>query len=461
MSRKPWLMRGLLAMTVAVAIAFLSHVGIAQEPSRVLFENVRIFDGTSPDLSAPAYVLVEDNTIQTISDEPIAVTAVGDLTVIDGAGRTLMPGLSDAHYHFNLAVTDLGAVLNPNITNQAARDILYENSVATAEDLLMYGFTTARDVGGNVFDLKKAIDAGDLVGPRIYPSGANISQTSGHADFRSISELPWSPAAPPSRGEVLGDSRLADGVPEMLRAVREQLMRGASQIKLSTGGGVSSNFDPLDVSQFTQEEIEAAVDAAADWNTYVTVHAYTPRSLQRSIRAGVKCIEHGHLIDEETAQLMAQEGTWLSIQPILDDEDAIFPDGSPEPQRGKFLQVTNGTDNAYNLAKQYGVKVAFGTDTLFDPELATREGAQLAKLVRWYEPWEVLKMATSTNAELFAMSGPRNPYPGKLGVVEEGALADLLLVDGNPLENIELIEDPASNFVVIMKDGVIYKNNVS
>ncbi|NJL54126.1 amidohydrolase family protein [bacterium] len=461
MNRKSWLWRGCVAIAVAVAIAVFSPAGMTQAPSRVLFENVRIFDGTSSELSDPSYVLVEDNKIQTISSEPIAVTAIGNLTVIDGQGRTLMPGLTDAHYHFNTAITSVEELLDPNISNQAARDLAYQNSVVTAENLLMYGFTTARDVGGNVFDLKRAIDAGDLVGPRIYPSGAHISQTSGHTDFRTVDDLPWTPTSPPSRGDILGENRLADGVPEMLRAVREQLMRGASQIKISTGGGVSSNFDPLDVSQYTEEEIRAAVNAAADWNTYVTVHAFTPRSIQRSIRAGVKCIEHGFLIDEETAQLMAEQGTWLSIQPILDDEDAIFPEGSPEPQRGKFLQVTEGTDTAYGLAKQYDIKTAFGTDTLFDPELATRQGAQLAKLVRWYEPWEVLKIATHDNHELFTMSGPRNPYPGTLGVVKEGALADLLLVNGNPLENIELIADPENNFVVIMKDGVIYKDTVS
>jgi imidazolonepropionase-like amidohydrolase len=324
----------------------------------------------------------------------------------------------------------------------------------------MRGFTSVRDLAGPVFDVKQAVDAGEVVGPRIYPSGAMISQTSGHGDYRSPADLPRAPYTQLSHPEIAGGSAIADGVPQVLRAVREQLMKGATQIKLAAGGGVASNFDPLDVSQYTEAELRAAVEAAADWNTYVTVHAYTPRAIQKAIRAGVKCIDHGQLLDEATAQLMAENGIWLSIQPFLDDEDAIpFPEGSVN--RAKQLEMTQGTDIAYGLAKQYNLKTAWGTDTLFDANLATRQGAQLAKMVRWYTPAEALKMATSTNAQLLAMSGPRNPYPGKLGVIEEGALADLLLVNGNPLENIDLISDPANNFLVIMKDGEVFKNIAS
>ena len=237
-------------------------------------------------------------------------------------------------------------------------------------------------------------------------------------------------------------------------------MQGASHIKIMAGGGVASNYDPLDVTQYTEAEIRAAVEAAEDWGTYVTVHAYTPAAIQKAIRAGVKCIDHGQLADEESAKLMAEKGIWWSMQPFLDDEDAIpFPEGSAN--RKKQVQMSSGTDTAYKLAKQYKVKLAWGTDTLFDAKLASRQGAQLAKMVRWFPPAEILTMATSSNAELLALSGPRNPYPGKLGVVSEGALADLLLVDGDPIANIKLIEDPAKNFLVIMKDGKIYKNTVA
>jgi imidazolonepropionase-like amidohydrolase len=257
----------------------------------------------------------------------------------------------------------------------------------------------------------------------------------------------------------MGGSIIADGPDEVRARAREQLMLGASQLKLAAGGGIASDA-PLDVSQFTEAEFRAAVEAAENWGTYVTAHAYTPRSIQVAIRAGVRCIEHGQLMDEATARLMADKGVWLSTQPFLDDEDAIkFPEGSSS--RAKQLLATKGTDDAIALAKKHKIKTAWGTDTLFDARLAGRQGVQLAKMVRWYTPSEVLAMATGTNAELLALSGMRNPYPGKLGVVEEGAFADLLLVDGDPTTDITLIADPARNFVVIMKDGRIFKNTLN
>jgi imidazolonepropionase-like amidohydrolase len=241
--------------------------------------------------------------------------------------------------------------------------------------------------------------------------------------------------------------------------VREQLMQGASQIKLSAGGGVASPNSPLDALTFTDAELRAAVEAAANWGTYVTVHAYTPAAIQRAIAAGVQCIEHGHLMDDATARMMAEKGVWLSMQPLPDELADAFPPGSEE--RAKAFEVFAGTPKTYGLAKKYGIKTAFGTDVLFSQALARKQGALLAKLATWFTPAEALAMATGTNAQLLALSGKRNPYPGKLGVVEEGALADLLLVDGNPLENIALVADPARNFLVIMKDGMVYKNTVA
>ncbi len=286
-----------------------------------------------------------------------------------------------------------------------------------------------------------------------------ITVTSGHGDFRQTYEIPRTLGGPLSRIEEIGGAMVADS-PDMVRMrAREQLMLGATQIKLTAGGGVASPHSPIDVSTFTEAELRAAVEAAENWGTYVTVHAYTPAAIQRAIAAGVKCIDHGHLMDEATAKLMADKGIWLSIQPFLDDEDAVqFPPGSI--QQYKKAQVIAGTDRAYGFAKKFGIKTAFGTDILFSPQLAHRQGAMLAKMTRWYTAPELLKMATSVNAELLAMSGLRSPYPGKLGVVEEGALADLLLVDGNPLENIQLIADPAKNFFVIMKDGKVVKNTL-
>ena len=259
-----------------------------------------------------------------------------------------------------------------------------------------------------------------------------------------------------SRMEQLGGAMVADSPDEVRVRTREQLMQGASQIKLTAGGGVSSPFSPVDVTTFTEAELRAAVEAAENWGTYVATHAFTPAAIQRSIAAGVKVIEHGMLMDEATAKLMAEKGIWLSMQPIPEALVLGFPVGSV--QRAKAEEVWSGIGTTYELAKKYKLKTAWGTDVLFSRALAQQQGAILASLTRWYTPAEALIMATSTNAELLALSGKRNPYPGKLGVVEEGALADLLLVDGDPIANIKLIEDPAKNFVLIMKDGKIYKN---
>jgi imidazolonepropionase-like amidohydrolase len=363
-----------------------------------------------------------------------------------------MPGLIDMHWHTML--------VRPPHDEALVWDIGYLNLVAGAEatDTLMRGFTTVRDLGGASFGLKRAIDDGIVSGPRIFPSGAVITTTSGHGDFRQLSEVPRILGGPLTRMEREGASMVADSPDEVRVRVREQLMLGASQIKLMAGGGVASPHSPLDVSTFTEPELRAAVEAAENWGTYVTVHAYTPASIQRAIAAGVKCIEHGHLMDEPTARLMAERGIWLSTQPFPDEYAKLFPPNSQE--HAKALEVIAGTDRTYTLAKKYKLKTAFGTDILFSQSQAQHQGAMLAGLVRWYTPAETLAMATGTNAQLLTMSGNRNPYAGKLGVVDEGALADLLLVDGNPLENIQLIADPARNFVVIMKDGKVYKNIV-
>lgn len=424
----------------------------APSPKTVLFQNVRIFDGKSGRLSGPSYVLVRGNKIERISATPLATDRRADTVLIDGGGRTLMPGMIDMHWH--------AMMVRPTPAELLTGDIGHLNLVAGAEatDTLMRGFTTVRDVGGPVFGLKQAIDEGVVTGPRIYPSGAIITITSGHGDFRQPFEVPRELGATKSRGEQLGAAMIADSPDEVRVRVREQLMLGASQIKLTAGGGVASPHSPLDASTFTEEELRAAVEAAGNWGTYVTVHAYTPESIRRSIAAGVKCIEHGHLMDEATAKLIAEKGVWLSTQAFPDELAEAFPPGSFE--REKAMEVFAGTDRTFTLAKKYKIKTAWGTDILFSPRLAPRQAELLTKLTQWYTPAETLAMATGTNAQLLTLSGKRNPYPGKLGVVEEGALADLLLVDGNPLENIKLIEDPAKNFVVIMKNGKVYKNTL-
>jgi imidazolonepropionase-like amidohydrolase len=455
--------RGFVAEIVAAAglgIAARSAPALAQsaQPPAILFENVRIFDGTADRLSGPSHVLVTGSTITRIADGPTAAAATGDAATTDratiriqGGGRTLMPGLIDAHTHLMFETIPQAALLVADIgfVNVAA--------VKAANDTLMRGFTSVRDLGGPVFGLKRGIDTGLVPGPRIWPSGAFISQTGGHGDFRLPTELPARPGDF-AYSERIGAAAIADDAAIVRMRAREQLALGASQIKLMAGGGVASSFDPLDVTQYTVPELRAGVEAAENWGTYATVHAYTPRAVRQAIEAGVRCIDHGQLLDDATVALMAEKGIWWSLQPFLDDGKSAYAEGSPN--RIKQLEMFSGTDTAYQLARKHGVRTAWGTDTLFDAAAAAAKGFQLGKMVRWYKPAEVLKMATSDNAALLALSGARSPYPGRLGVVQQGALADLLLVDGDPLTNIRLLETPETSFRVIVKDGRIHKNTL-
>lgn len=433
-----------LALLLAGLVA-----GIPAAAGAVLFENVRIFDGQSGQLSGPSNVLVTGNLITTISTAPIELPAGTAVTRIDGAGRTLMPGLIDAHTHLMTTIVPQLKALSsdPGYLNVAA--------VKAAGDMLLRGFTSVRDLGGPVFGLKQGIDEGLVPGPRIWPSGAFISQTGGHGDFRLPNELPAAPGAF-SFSERSGAAAIADSPDAVRQRVREQLALGASQIKLMAGGGVSSFFDPLDVTQYTVAEIRAAVEAAENWGTYVTVHAYTPRAVRQAIEAGVKVIDHGQLLDEATAKLLSDRGIWWSLQPFVEDGRSPFPEGSPN--RIKQRQMYAGTERAIELAKKYRIRTAWGTDILFSASNAERQGEKLALMARWYTPAEVLRMATSGNAELLALSGERSPYPGRFGVVEEGALADLLLVNGDPLADLGLLADPKRGLAVIMKDGVLHRN---
>jgi imidazolonepropionase-like amidohydrolase len=421
----------------------------AENKPQVLFTNVNVFDGVNEKRIENANVLIEGNLIKKVSTDTVEA---GGATVIDARGKTLMPGMIDNHWHSLFAIIPQAKLLQSDI------EYINLNAAQANRDALLRGFTSVRDVGGNVFGLKKATDEGLIDGPRIYPSGAYISQTSGHGDFRGPNDVPENPGTPLDYFQRSGQTLIADGVPEVIKRTREDLRMGASQIKVMGGGGVSSLYDPLDTKQYTQDELKAIVEVAGTWNTYVTVHTIADAAVRHAIGAGVQCIEHGHLATEDTIKLMAEKGTWLSMQPLLNDEDAIpFPD--PISQ-AKFIEATHGTDNVYKLAKKYKVKLAWGTDTLFDPELAKKQGKMVTKMTKWFTPFETLKMVTHDNAQLLKLSGPRDPYPGELGVVKEGALADLILVDGNPLENIQLVANPDKSFVLIMKDGKIYKNTI-
>jgi imidazolonepropionase-like amidohydrolase len=404
------------ATTSVVTTSTLAQDDLAQ----TLITNVNIFDGRSDQLAVGMDVLVEGNLVEEIGE---GLQASSGATVIDGGGRTLMPGLLDSHVH--LMLTD-----HPHVS-------IYERSwayvgakaAAGAKAMLLRGFTTVRDVGGPVGGLKKAIDEGLVEGPRVLPSGPYISQTSGHADLET-SEYKLSPyfTGIPDKAEILGWGFIADGVPEVQKAAREALRTGATQLKVMAGGGVSSFYDPLHTTQYTKEELAAIVTEAAHWGTYVAVHAYTDAAVRQCIEAGVMSIEHAPFLTEKTLKLMAEEGVWMSPQAYL---------------FGMTPEELNIVD-------------------LFGPlEKQALQPLEFKARAKFFSNLEILRQATSLNAELFELSGELHPYQeGPLGVIEEGAYADLIVVDGNPLDDIEIMTDPRRNFLLIMKDGVIYKNEL-
>jgi len=413
-----------------------------------LIKNTHVFDGKSDKLAAAMSVLVEGNKIAKIAK---SIPAPAGATVIDAAGRTLSPGFVGVHEHL---------MLQMSYAEGFTSDERYYAYVATqtANTYLSRGFTAVRDPGGNSFSLKKAIDRGIVVGPRIYPSGPMISQSSGHADHRADAQKSQLIGGQDDLFVQYGDMAIADGVPEVLKAVRESLRRGASQVKIAVGGGTGSYADPLDVVEFTDEEIRAAVQAAADWGTYVLAHVYNSEGIRRAVDNGVKSIEHGQLVDEATLKYMMEEGTWLSPQVST---YTVIPKGYTEDQANKHRRAYAGIDNMFNLCKKIGfTKIAFGSDIFTDPEMLKRLNEEFVLRTKWFSNFEVLRQATSSSAELLALSGPRNPYPGKLGVIEEGAYADILLINGDPLKDISILTKPDENLALIMKDGKIYKNIV-
>jgi imidazolonepropionase-like amidohydrolase len=422
----------------------------AQTPGRpILLTNLRFFDGTDLSMQVGRDILVENGVITGL---PPAGQGPADAQITDCGGRAVTPGLIDCHWHATLVGVSQVAALTQDIA------LVHLVSGQEAGATLMRGFTTLRDVGGPVFGLKMAIDRGVVAGPRIFPSGAMISQTSGHGDFRLLSSLPRL-TGDADYTERTGVAAIADGRDEVLRRTREQLMRGASQIKIMAGGGVASPYDPLETAQFTLDEMRAAVEAAADYGTYVCAHVYTPTGILRCLEAGVRSIEHGQLADEATIRAMAEAGVWWSLQPFLADEDA---NQYTDPRSiAKQQQVAQGTVRAFELGRAEGVKMAFGTDVLFNPAGARSQGRQLAKLTRFMSPLEALHMATGAAGELLSQSGTRAPYQGRLGVIAEGALADILVWDGDPESDLDFLGEPETNLRLVMKDGRIYKEQLA
>ena len=446
--------RHFLGGAAAMLAPFALPQAAAQTPApptqrALLLRNLRLFDGSGQAPRAGVQILIQG---QRIAELLPAAAQVENAQVIDCQGKLVLPGLIDTHWHTMLAgISQLSAV-------SADLGYLYLVAAQEAQRTLLRGFTSVRDAGGPAFALKRAIDEGLVPGPRIFASGAMISQTSGHGDFRLRSDLPRAANGPLSLVEQMGVAMIADGKAEVLRRVREQLMLGASQIKMLAGGGVASLYDPLDSTQFSERELRAGVEAASDWNTYVMTHVYTPKGIQRAIRAGVKCIEHGQLADEASVRMMQGEGVWWSLQPFLQDADSnVYADPG---QRASQRQVAEGTEKAYALAQKYGIRTGWGTDILFNPKNTATQGRQLAKLTRFYDPLTLLGHATGTNGELLALSGARSPYPGVLGRIAAGAWADLLVADGDPGVNLDFLADPVRNLRLILKDGKVHTNTL-
>ncbi|MCG7522789.1 amidohydrolase family protein [Ruegeria sp. Ofav3-42] len=441
------------AILSAALTVFLAFGAFAQEDlPQTLFVNVDVFDSENAVVIENANVLVEGNLIVEVSTDPIEPNGA---VVIDGQGRTLIPGLIDGHNHIMLPTSPLNVTYNLHWS--------YTGALVTreAERMLMRGFTTLRDAGGPSYGIAQAIDDGIVPGPRIFSSGHWIGQTSGHFDFRLYNDTHHRQRADRTAFEREW-AFIADGVSEVRAATREVLRLGATQIKISLGGGTSTPYDPLDTTHYSPEEIRAAVEAAEDWNTYVIVHAYTDESVIRSLAGGVKSIDHGNMIfEEETIRAIRDAGAILNPQFLIftPDEEMLAIGDPASIEKGAPLR--DNVEHYVALIKKYDLPIAFGVDLFGAPELMAMQNLEFERRGRWWSGAEVLQQATYNTAKLVEMSGPRNPYQqGPLGVIKAGAYADLVLVDGDPVEDINLLVDPEANFLIIMKDGVVYKNTL-
>ena len=407
-----------------------------------LFENVRVFDGTG-EAPRAGHVLVRDGLIESVSRSPI--DAPRDATVIEGNGRVLTPGFIDLHSHLTGHVPSTLDGRDPVVQGAFAAKV--------ARYYLDHGFTTLRDAGGTSPGLARAFDSGEIEGPRLFPSGAVITQTAGHGDFRERHEpQPFLEGGTPYVG---GRSAvIADGVDQTLAAVRENLKNGATQIKIMGGGGVMSEFDPIHTLQPSPPEIRAAVQAAGDWDTYVLAHAYTSEAVTRLVNNGVRCIEHGLLIDDATAKLVKDNDVTISTQLVIFRTLGEMP-GLTDNNRAKAALVLEGQENLIRLIKKYDIRTGFGTDLINSaykklPEEFTARG-------NYWTAAEVLHQATSEAAEVIRMSGKLNRQ-GLFGEIREGWNADLVLFNQDPLEDISVIERPDQSIALVMLDGTIVRD---
>ena len=443
----------LIRLAALVLLISGNYLYAGETTTQIYITNVDIFDGHNEKLRRNSHVLVEGNLIRKISATGTEDLA-SDAVIINGAGRVMVPGLIDTHSHLSLTGS-------PGEMRDWSWERIGVLMGKRAETTLMWGFTTVRDLGGPVMGLKQNIDAGLVPGPRIFPSLAFITQTGGHGDFRA-----WTDPHPrwfdeTANWERLGFYRLADGVPDVLASVRENLSRGATQIKLMGSGGVGSEYDPIDSVQYTLEEQQAAVRAAQDWGTYVGAHLHNGPAIKRALQAGLKSIDHGFGIDEEGMKMLVSQGAFLNTH-FAWNHMVLEADFLNEFQLAKAREVISWSDNMVRLAKKHKPKItycvdAFGSDELFNALYAMEFRARSEH----FSPLEILRQATSGAAELLEQSGKRNPYrQGRLGVIEEGAYADLLLVDGDPLADVTLFSEPEKNLRLIVKGGIVYKNTL-
>jgi imidazolonepropionase-like amidohydrolase len=443
-----WLFAILLAMPLSLA-ASASAVPQPPSPPAVLIRHARVFDGKGDALVDGLSVLVVGNKIAKVA--PGAIEAPAGALVIDAGGRTLTPGFVDVHVHASAWVP--GA--QTRISSPWQIGVYMAKSL---EEMLQRGFTTVRDAGGADGSIADLVERGIVNGPRLFPSGPALSQTSGHGDDR----VPYAGHPYFTRtNEALaakGLSWLVDGPDEVLRATRENLKNGATQIKILAGGGVLSQFDPLHTVQYTPEEIRAAVTAAGDWGTYVMAHAYNVQSVRRLLENGVKQIMHGHLLDEDTVKLAAEKDAVIEFELVWvwEEEEYGKSKGLSEENLAKMLEVKRGMNNLAGYLKKYHVLTGFGTDLVGNQHYQNKEFTLRAA---HFTPAEVLRQATSEGYQVIARCGPLNRY-GKFGVIEEGALADLLLIDGDPLKDISILEKPETSLALIMKDGKLFKNTL-
>lgn len=411
---------------------------------KIVFRSARIFDGDSEKLREGADVVVENGRIGEISDRAVAQGA----EIVDCGGRVLMPGLIDAHVHVYAAGLNIVRVA------QSPMSYLAHYAAQFLRTSLDRGFTTLRDVGGADIGIARAIEDGllDRV-PRLFYGGRVISQTGGHGDFRPGDHLLDAAhycgcAHAPDPMAVI-----ADGADAVRKAVREELRRGASHIKIMASGGVASPTDPLDRCQYSDEEIRAAVDEAERAGSYVAAHCHPTEAVRRAASLGVKSIEHGTLIDRETAELVAQKGAY--IVPTISTLIALFEEGEklgfPRASMEKLRKVADSALRSLEVMKRAGVKMGLGSDLL--GPLHVRQSTEFTLRAKVLAPIDVLRSACSVNAELMGQSG-------KLGCIRPGAHADLLVVDGNPLEDMSLLGSGGDRIPVIMIAGRFHKRAI-